>query len=137
METITSNNLEVIRMTKGKLPRLPFANVKDKILGKKYSLTVVFATPKYIQNLNKKYRNKEYIPNVLAFPIEKNSGEIYLSLSTIKKEAKKHDYSYDNFVFYLLIHGVLHLKGYDHGSTMDAEENKLTRFFNIIHVSKK
>ncbi len=136
MDTITTNNLEVIRMTKGKLPRLPFASFKEKILGKKYSLTIVFATPAYIQNLNKQYRQKEYVPNVLAFPIEKNAGELYLSLGTIRKEAQKHDYTYEQFIAYLLIHGLLHLKGYDHGSTMDNEENKFKKFFNVTEKSK-
>ncbi len=125
-------NLTIYRSTKGKLPRLPFVRMKDDILGKKYELTIIFATPKKIQELNKTFRKKDYVPNILSFPLDKNSGEIYLCLSVIRNTAGEHDYNYKNFIPYLVIHGMLHLKGYEHGSTMDALEAKWTKHFNIF-----
>lgn len=123
------HNLTVIRK-KGDIPSLPFLSIKEKILGKGYTLTVVFATPEESQTRNKAYRDKDYATNILSFPLDDKEGEIYICLSVARRDAKKHDMSYEQFLYLLFIHGCLHLKGYDHGSTMEGLEKKyLTQFF--------
>lgn len=114
-------------MTKGTLPSVPFAEIKDKILGKKYELSLVFCGNRKSKELNKKYRNKDYTPNVLSFPLDKKSGEIFINPHVAKKEAPNFQKSYRDFVGFLFIHACLHLKGMEHGSTMDKTEKK---FFN-------
>lgn len=52
-------------------------------------------------------------------------GEIFIDLVTAKKEMGKFDMSFDKFVTYLFIHGLLHLKGMEHGYTMERTEKKL------------
>ncbi len=130
MSIIEEKNLTVIR--KGATaPRLPFLQIKEKILSKSYDLTVIFCSPKESQERNQAYRQKDYPTNILSFPLEKNEGEIYICLSIARRDAKNFDMSYDEFLHLLFIHGCLHLKGLDHGSTMDGLEHKyLKQFFS-------
>lgn len=126
---LENKNLTVIRKN-GTLPSLPFLSIKEKLLGKSYDLTVVFCTPKESQERNRVYRNKDYATNILSFPLSEKEGEIYISLATARRDAKKFDMSYEKFLHLLLIHGFLHLKGHDHGSTMERlEEHNLKQFF--------
>ena len=125
------DTISIINQTKGKLPRLPFANIKDKILGKKYELSIVFLEDKEIKKINKKYRGKNKPTNVLSFSLAENSGEILLAPDVIKKEAPKFGMNIKNFTGFLIIHGMLHLLGFDHGSTMEAKEEKWKKYFHI------
>lgn len=122
------HNLTVMRK-KGALPDIPYLAIKEKILGKNYSLSVIFCTPQESQERNKTYRDKDYPTNILSFPLDELEGEIYISLSTARRDAKKFELSYIQFLHLLYIHGCLHLKGHDHGSTMEELEQKyLTTF---------
>ena len=98
--------------------------IKIDILKDKYSLSVNFIPPKEAKSLNEKYRNKDYIPNILSFPLSKNEGEIFICLSIVKKGAKDFSLSYQEFLKLILIHGCLHLKGLDHGDEMEKLEEK-------------
>ncbi len=129
MALLELHNLTIIRKG-GKLPSLPFVEIKEKLLTKKYNLTIVFCSPKESRERNKKYRNKDYPTNILSFPLSESEGEIYISLSTVRSDAKKFDMPYIKFLHLLMIHGSLHLKGHAHGSTMEELEQKhLTTFF--------
>ncbi len=121
-------NLTLIRKT-GPLPDIPFLSIKEKILGKSYVLTVIFCTPKESQERNKTYRDKDYPTNILSFPLSEDEGEIYISLVTARRDAKKFDMSYREFLHLLMVHGALHLKGHDHGSTMEELEQKYLKTF--------
>jgi rRNA maturation RNase YbeY len=129
MAIVELKNLTIIRK-KGDLPNIPYLAIKETLLGKSYSLTVIFCTPKESQTRNKTYRDKDYPTNILSFPLTENEGEIYISLSTARRDAKKFEMSYDKFLHLLIVHGMLHLKGHDHGSTMEELEQKyLNKYF--------
>lgn len=113
--------------TKGKLPRLPFKRIKEVLLGKKYTLSLVFVGDKRGATLYKQYKKKKGIFNVLSFPLSKTSGEIFINPHQAKREAQTHNMTPKTYIGYLFIHGLLHLKGYTHGSTMEREEAKLIR----------
>jgi len=102
--------------------------IKNKILGKRYELSVVLLDNKESKKINKKIRNKNYPANVLSFPLEQTAGEIFLDLET-KNEAPKFDMNYSKYLTYLFIHGCLHLKGFDHGDEMDKLEDKYLKLF--------
>ena len=132
MAILEKKNLTVLRK-KGSLPNAPFLRIKETLLGKNYSLTIIFCTPKESQERNKEYRGKNYPTNILSFPLSKKEGEIYISLSIAKKDASKFDMSHAKFIHLLLVHGMLHLKGHAHGSTMEMlEEQYLQRFYRGI-----
>jgi rRNA maturation RNase YbeY len=130
------NNLEIVNLTKGRLPSLPFADLKEEILGKNYSLSIAFVEPKTSQEINKKYRKKDYATNVLSFSLSKTEGEILLCPSVIKKETEKFDRNFRELLGFLVIHGMLHLIGMEHSSRMkrarmEKEENKYDqKYFN-------
>lgn len=113
----------------GTLPRVPFLAIKEKVLGKRYDLSVTFVSETIAKSLNKKHRNKTYIPNTLSFSLTQTSGEIVMCIPAIKKEYKKFDMTYTKYLTFLLIHSMLHLKGYEHGSTMEAKEQYYLAFF--------
>ncbi|MCR4334695.1 MAG: rRNA maturation RNase YbeY [Patescibacteria group bacterium] len=116
---------------KGKLPRLPFELIKNEILGKKYILTLNFVSNDESQKLNMKYRNKNEPTDILSFPLSDKEGEIYIDLASSKKEMKKFGRKFDNFIGFLFIHGLVHLKGFDHSDKMEKEEIRYRALFNI------
>ena len=113
-----------ITATAKSYPNLPFEAIKSDILGKKYQLSLAFVGGTRAQKLNAQYRNKTYTPNVLSFPLEEKIGEIYITPTIAKKEAKKFSMTPKGYIGFLFIHACLHLKGLDHGDTMDKAEKK-------------
>ncbi len=124
-------NFHITNKTRSTPQRVSFVAMKNRILGGNYELSLVFVGNKDSQKLNKKYRGKNKPTNVLSFPLEKNSGEIFICLPVAKKEARNFDKSVNNFIAYLFIHGLLHLKGMKHGTMMDKAEEKFQKEFRI------
>lgn len=120
----------IINKSKGKPARLPFDSIREKILGPKYELSVIFLSSSAQKKLNTTYRGKNKSTNILSFPLSKNNGEITFDLSLVKKESKDFDMTYPQFLKYLFIHGCLHLKGFVHSSTMEKEEKKYLKIFS-------
>jgi probable rRNA maturation factor len=128
---MSETNTNITNRTKGKLPRLPFSDIKDAVLGKTYELSVVFIGEKRSRTLNNTYRQKDKPTNVLSFSLEKNTGEIFITPTKARREAKQFGRTTDNFIAFLLIHGLCHLKGMEHGSTMEKMEEKICKKFGI------
>jgi rRNA maturation RNase YbeY len=112
-------------------PTWPYEAIGAAILGKKYNLSLTFVGPARAQKLNITYRQKEYVPNVLSFPLDETTGEIFICPVVAKTQAKDFNLSVDGYIAYLFIHGCVHLKGHDHGDTMDALERSYVKKFNI------
>jgi probable rRNA maturation factor len=112
-------------------PAWPYSDIAAAILGKKYELSLTFIGPSRAKKLNQTYRQKDYIPNVLSFPLDTTTGEIFICPEVAKTQAKDFNLSVEGYIAYLFIHGCVHLKGYDHGDTMDALEKKYAKKFNI------
>jgi len=110
------------------LSKKKLEEIKNKILGMKYELSVVLLDNKESKRINEKTRNKNYPANVLSFPLEETVGEIFLDLET-KKEAPKFNMNYQKYLTFLFIHGCLHLKGFDHGDTMEKLEDKYLKSY--------
>jgi probable rRNA maturation factor len=120
----TKGNLAILK-------GLPFVQIKDAVLGKDYELSLVFVTPKEVARLNTTYRNKPLATDILSFPLDKNSGEIFMNMEEVKKESKKFERELKNFIQFLFIHGCVHLKGFTHGSRMESEERKFRKEFGV------
>jgi len=118
--------------TRTKPPALPFEEMKNDILGKQYELSLVFVGDIKSQRLNQTYREKSYIPNVLSFPLDDTTGEIFINPRQAKREAKKHDMSLVGFIGFLFIHGLLHLKGHAHGDTMENAEIRYKKKYQLL-----
>lgn len=128
-----SEKLSVLNKTSAKLPRIPFSLLKNEILGKNYSLSVAFVQEKESQAINKKYRQKNKPTNILSFNLSKTEGEIILCPTVIKKEAKNFSKTFPQFLGFLVIHGMLHLKGMEHSSTMEQVEEKYDQKYFCRH----
>ena len=126
-----SASLDYWNDTKAKMPRLVFLRIKNAVLGKKYELSVAIVGTSKMCELNRHWRDKDEPTDILSFPLSETEGEIYINPAMAKKEAKKFDRSYDNFILFLFIHGLVHLKGYEHGSRMEAIEKKFRKEFGI------
>ena len=124
-------NFTITNKTKSTLPSVPFVNIKNTVLGKDYSLSLVFIGKNKSLDLNFSYRGKNNPTNILSFPLNKNTGEIFITPALAKKEAKAFGRQTDNFVAFLFIHGLVHLKGFEHSSRMEAEETKFRKKFGV------
>lgn len=109
---------------------VPFVSIKNAILGEKYDLSISFISARKQKEINLTYRGINKSTNILSFPISKNSGEITFDLNKVKKDAPLFKMSYPKFLKYLLIHGLLHLEGFEHSSTMEKEEKKYLDLFS-------
>lgn len=104
--------------------RVPFESIKDAVLGKDYHLSLSLVGEKRARSVNRQSRKKDYVPNVLSFPLSKNTGEIYLTPSVASREARAFSHKEREHLIFLYIHGLLHLKGYDHGRRMEELEKR-------------
>jgi rRNA maturation RNase YbeY len=89
-------------------------------------MNIVFVDNKYIKHLNKKYLNKNRPTDVICFLIGENGmfGDVFVSVEQAKKQAKEQGHWLKKELTLLVIHGVLHLLGYDH---MTEKENFIMR----------
>ena len=124
-------SLTITNTTKGKLPRLPFAKIAEAVLGKEYDCSLVIVSSKKSQDLNRTYREKDYPTNILSFPLDESEGEIFLDLKKAREDAVNFDRTYTNFIGFLFIHGLFHLKGHDHSAKMENAEKKVRALFKI------
>jgi probable rRNA maturation factor len=114
-----------------KYPRLSYESMKNAVLGKGYELSLTFLGEKSARDLNLAHRKASYVPNVLSFPLSKKAGEIYIAPKVANRESKKYELSPEGYIGFLFIHGLLHLKGYPHGATMDKAEKKYMKAFRL------
>ena len=113
-------------------PRLPYEQIKNTVLGKSYQLSLVFVGHDRARALNHAYRKKRYAPNILSFALDKSCGEIFITPTVTKKEARKVHMTTPDYTGYLFIHGLLHLKGMQHGDTMERLETRYCRRYNLV-----
>ncbi|MBZ1356304.1 MAG: rRNA maturation RNase YbeY [Candidatus Nealsonbacteria bacterium] len=88
----------------------------------KDDVSIVFSDSEFIKEINKKYRNKDKVTDVLSFPesvkgfkgVSSSLGEIIICPLQLKQQAKEQGVSFKEELARILIHGLLHLLGYDH-----------------------
>ena len=94
-------------------------------------VSITLTDDKSIRELNKNWRGKDKATDVLSFPINEKPlgykykvlGDVVISIPYAKRQAEEIGFSYKEEVLRLLIHGILHLLGYDHEKS--EEEAKL------------
>ncbi len=131
MTKAISENLDITNISKSALPRALFSAMKKEILGQKYELSISFVTLNEIKKLSVAYKGDDSHTNILSFPLSENSGEIIICAETAKKECLLFGRGCRQHIKFLVIHGMLHLDGYVHGSRMESAEKLLIkRFFS-------
>jgi probable rRNA maturation factor len=97
------------------------------------SATVVFISDRAMAELNRRWRGQRGTTDVLSFPAEQNKfekdeglnlGDVVISVEQAARQAKQNKLSLDNEIAQLVLHGLLHLCGYDH-ATDTGQMNRL------------
>jgi len=121
-------NLLIVNESKASIPRkflttwgelLSKELIKRKTVSKKFNdieLTLVFLDLKPAKKINKEFRNKDYATDVLSFEsmTPDSLGELVLCPEVLKKQSQEHGLTFQMELGYMVLHGVLHLLGYDH-----------------------
>ena len=91
---------------------------------KNAEVSITLVDDKTIHKLNKQYRGIDKPTNVLSFELGDDLllGDIYISLDTVKREADAVGISVAEHTAHMVVHGMLHLQGYDHISDDEAEK---------------
>ena len=100
-------------------------------------LTVMLTTNGRVQKLNAEFRGKDKPTNVLSFPagLEDYLGDVAIAYGVTAREAKDAKKTLLDHTTHLTVHGVLHLLGYDHETTRQA--NKMEPLeVRILHAMK-
>ena len=114
--------IEVNNLTTNKVDKAFLRGVAKKVLEKKeFNLSIALVGQGRIKELNKRYRGKNKATDVLSFQYD-NSGEVVICLREVKKNAKQFKSTYKKELTRVLIHGILHILGYNH-QTMRKKEN--------------
>jgi probable rRNA maturation factor len=90
-------------------------------------ITIRFVDSEEGQSLNSDYRGKDYATNVLSFPYETKpvvAGDLVICPAVVEREAAEQRKTLEAHYAHLIVHGVLHLQGYDH-ETGDEDAQRM------------
>jgi probable rRNA maturation factor len=90
------------------------------------SATIAFVSDNRIRELNRQFRGIDKATDVLSFPADEpnNLGDVAVSVETAVTQAKENGLSFEEEVAQLILHGLLHLSGYDH----ESDNGEMNRF---------
>lgn len=97
----------------------------------------------YIQELNKTYRGIDEPTNVLSFPMQDGEftdispgllGDIVISCETAQKEAESAQINLSERISQLLVHGILHLTGFDHDTNESDAQKMKTKSLELLKM---
>ena len=127
------------------VPTTPLRKKTELILNalgcNRHELSIVIMDDAQIQALNQAFRGISRPTNVLAFPMQEGEisgitpdllGDVVISAQTAQKEADAAGITLDERISQLLVHGILHLLGYDHETAPADAENMETKSLEIL-----
>lgn len=113
------------------------------------NIELMFCDDETIHEINKNYRDKDKPTDVISFALFADSeesrmvianqihlGEIIISTDTTAKQAKENNHSFDQELYFLLSHGILHLLGFDHLDEESYNFMMSTQNQMMVHVTK-
>lgn len=108
--------------------------------------SIVLIDDDKMHDLNKTYRGVDRTTDVLSFAFEDNNdicynvrqlGEIYISIPQMKSQAKEYGHSEKRELAFLAVHGLLHLLGYDHTKSKEAEKEMFAKQEVVLNEFKE
>lgn len=85
------------------------------------TISVVAVGDAAMRKLNQQHRQANYIPDVLSFPYGDDGGEVVICYPQMRRQAQHKQVLQKSELAWLLVHGILHIAGYDHETTHDAQ----------------
>lgn len=111
------------RWKKALRPYCKTVRMACEAMSAKGDVAIVLADDAFICDLNKRYRGHNKPTNVLSFPSEEAPlGDVILAYDTIEREAVEQAKTFRDHALHLIIHGLLHLQGYDHEHPKEAQK---------------
>jgi len=127
------------------------APLKDKLFAKTFlstvftrenvefkSISYIFCTDEYLLELNKKYLNHDTLTDILTFTLSGVSlpiiSEIYISVERVKENAQIHKVDFLHELYRVMIHGILHLCGYNDNTVEEQQEIRNKENFYLIQT---
>ena len=114
-------NTEDKRWEKYKINFEKIANAAVNAMYKNPEVSITLVNDATIKKINKKYRGINKPTNVLSFELNDDVllGDIFISIDPVRREAKSEGVSVEEHTAHMVVHGVLHLLGYDHMNDND------------------
>ena len=113
-------------------------------------ISITFVDNASIRQINKQYLGKDRPTNVISFPLQEGEfcdinpqmlGDIVISVDTAERDSASGNLSFDEEILFLIIHGLLHLRGYNHENTFIADARKMKKkekeLFSLLTQSAK
>lgn len=122
--------IEVNNLTRTRIDTVFLKRIAEKVLRRekaKGDVSIALVGKARSQSLNRKYRGKDKPTNVLTFPsLELGLGEIVICPQEVRKDAKRYGITVKQALGLMVVHGVLHLLGYNHKRIEKKEQEYLS-----------
>ena len=106
----------------------------------KYTLSIIFVDDEKLKQMKKKYFNQDLYTDVIAFDLSENEeeldGEIYISFDAIKINSDLYKTNINNELQRIVVHGILHLMGYEDNTKDKKEEMTKTEDFFLLNFQQ-
>jgi probable rRNA maturation factor len=149
MEILINNEFPEIKVDARKIEQ-QIGKVLISLDCNEHEISILFIGDQGIRDLNHQFRDIDRPTDVLSFPqISEGEleipgalvlGDVAISLETARCQSEEHGLSFEEELTLLLIHGILHLLGYDHEVSDQEEErmrSKTRELFSLIYPGKK
>ncbi|NCO23547.1 MAG: rRNA maturation RNase YbeY [Candidatus Infernicultor aquiphilus] len=148
MEILIKNQQKIAKIYRRRIREIIKNIIQYLKVDEKTEISILFTDDKFIKSLNKKYRGINKSTDVLTFNLEEGDlifpevdknkllGDIVVSVETAQRQANNLNHNLEKELAILLIHGLLHLIGYDHeedrdNKIMQVKENEILDTFDL------
>ena len=148
MEILIKNQQKIKKVNQKKIERIIKKVLQNLKVDEETEISVLFTDDKFIRTLNNKYRGINTPTDVLSFSLQEGAikspevesdkllGDIIISVETAQRQADNLNHSMEKELTVLLIHGLLHLTGYDHEKGQDyrvmrEKESEILKIFAL------
>lgn len=148
MEILIKNQQKIIKLNQRKIKGIIKKVLQHLKVDEETEISILFTDDKFIKSLNNKYRGIDKPTDVLSFSLKEGAvkspevesdkllGDIIISVETAQRQADTLNHSIEKELTVLLIHGLLHLTGYDHEKdkdykTMREIESEILKKFDL------
>ena len=134
--------IEINNLTSFAVDKKLLTGVAKKVLKgenrERESISVALVSKEEIKKLNKQFRKKDTPTDVLSFNLKSNPkdvlGEVVICPEAVKENAKKFNFTFKEELVKMLVHGILHIAGYEHEQS--AKEAKKMEAKELYYLSR-